>query len=78
LIAGWISGEDLKGPEVVSLGDCRDALRGFEWVITASADNICPWRIFAMNRVAALLLSLGLAKLVRGNLICVPMQSYSL
>jgi hypothetical protein len=42
LIAGWISGEDLKGPEAVSVGDCRDCSRGLEWIITASADNICP------------------------------------
>jgi hypothetical protein len=42
LIAGWISGKDLKGPEAVSVGDCRDGSRRLEWVMTVSADNICP------------------------------------
>jgi hypothetical protein len=28
LIAGWISGEDLNGPEAVNVGDCRDGSRG--------------------------------------------------
>ena len=42
LIAGWISGEDLKRPDAVGVGDCRDSLRGLQWAITASGDNICP------------------------------------
>src|SRR5271166_2151435 len=42
LIAGWISGEDLKGPDAVGVGDCRDSLRGLQWAITASGDKICP------------------------------------
>ena len=42
LIAGWISAKDLKGPEAVSVGDCRDSSRGLQSAITASGDNICP------------------------------------
>src|SRR5271165_497171 len=36
-----------------------------------------PWKMFAMRRVAALLLLFGLAKLVRRNLICIRKQSCS-
>jgi len=42
-----------------------------------SADKICPLEMFAMSHVAALLLSLGWAKLARRNLICIRKQSYS-
>ena len=42
LIARWISGEGLEGPEAVSIGDCWDGSRGLEWIIRASVDNICP------------------------------------
>ena len=41
LIAGWIPGEHLKGPEAVSVGDCRDSSRGLQSDITALGDNIC-------------------------------------
>jgi hypothetical protein len=33
--------------------------------------------MFAMSRVAALLLRLGWAKLARRNVICIPKQSFS-
>ena len=72
MIAGWISGEDLEELEAANVGDCWDGSRGLEWIITASADNICPLEMFAMSHLAALLLSLGVAKLVRRNLICIP------
>jgi len=42
LIAGEISGEQVKGPETVSIEDCRDSSWGLQWAITASGDNICP------------------------------------
>ena len=66
-----------EGAEVVGVGDCRGNSRGLQWAITASGDNICPLENVAMSRVAALLLSLGLAKLARRNLICIRKQSCS-
>jgi hypothetical protein len=36
-----------------------------------SGDESVPEKIFAMMRVATLLLSLGLAKLARNNLLCI-------
>jgi hypothetical protein len=42
LIAGWISGEDLKEPEAVSVRDWRDSLLSLEQATAASADKIRP------------------------------------
>jgi len=39
--------------------------------------DLSPGTMFAMSRVAAVLLSLGPAKLARRNLICIREQSYA-
>ena len=64
MIAGWISGEDLNGSEAVGVRDWRDSLLGLPRRRRTRSD---PCKMFAMSRVLALLLSLGLAKLVRRN-----------
>jgi hypothetical protein len=56
----------------------RDGL----WVVPMGYHNVggqdlSPGKMFAMSRVAAVLLSLGPAKLGRRNLICIREQSYS-
>ena len=67
-------GGDLKGPEVVSVwapGWFAGPPVGYHGV----GEKICPGKMLAMSRVAALLLSLGSAKLARRNLICIREQS---
>ena len=68
MIAGWISGEDLKEPEAVSVRDWRELGEP----LVASGTGSVLWRMFAMSRVAVLLLWLGPAKLVRRNSIYIP------
>jgi hypothetical protein len=62
LIVGWISGDHLKGPETVS--------EGIAWIVRGASKGLSrrrrttsvAWKMFAMSRVGALLLWLGLAK----------------
>ena len=77
LIAGWISGGDLKGSQAVSVGNSRDGSPGSNGLSLRRRTTFAAWIMFAMGRAAALLLSLGPAKLARRNLICIREQSYS-
>src|SRR5580704_17179426 len=58
--------------------ELRDDARGSNGLSLRRRSTFPRWIMFAMGRVAALLLSLGPAKLARRNLICIREQSYSL
>ena len=70
-----------RGSEGAASGqrrELRDGSRGSNGLSLRRRTTFVPWIMFAMGRVAALLLSLGPAKLARRNLICIRKQSYSL
>ena len=70
-IAGSISDEDLKRPELMSVWTLRmdrDASSELSW---CRGMRSVPEKIFAMIRVATPHLSLGPAKLARNHLLCI-------